>query len=75
VTSTLGAHCSFMQDFMMRGYENPEKTVMKKGFHELLVKGIVEDDLPYSFGEKSGMSKLFKYLLPYSFVIPSHQTV
>ena len=64
-----------MQDFTTRGYENPEKTVTKKGFRELLVKGIIEDDLPYSLGEKSGMSKLFKYLLPYGFAVPSHQTV
>jgi hypothetical protein len=44
-TSTLGAQRSFMQDFTTRGYENPEKTITKKGFHELLVKGIVEDNL------------------------------
>jgi hypothetical protein len=62
-TSTLGAQRSFMQDFT------------RKGFRELLVKGIVEDDLPYSLGEKSGMSKLFKYLLPYGFTVASHQTV
>jgi hypothetical protein len=74
-TSTLGAQRSFMQDFTTRGYENPEKTVTKKGFRELLVKGIVEDDLPYSLGEKSGMSKLFKYLLPYGFTVASHQTI
>ena len=73
--STLGAQCSFTQDFTMRGYENPEKTIMRKGFHELLVKGIVEDNLPYSLGEKLGMSKLFKYLLPYGFTVVSHQTV
>jgi len=39
------------------------------------VKGIVEDDLPYSLGEKSGMSKLFNYLLPRGILTPSHQTV
>jgi hypothetical protein len=39
------------------------------------VKGIIEDDLPYSLGEKAGMSKLFGYLLPYGMLTPSHQTV
>ena len=39
------------------------------------MKGIVKDDLPYSLGEKSGMSKLFNYLLPCGISTPSHQTV
>jgi hypothetical protein len=53
----------------------PERTVTSKGFGERLVKGIIEDDLPYSLGEKSGMSKLFDYLLPCGISTPSHQTV
>ena len=40
-----------------------------------MVKGIIENDLPYSLGEKSGMSKLFDYLLPRGIWTPSHQTV
>jgi hypothetical protein len=71
----LSAQRKFMQGFAARGLENPEKTVTRKGFRELLVKGLVEDDLPYSLGEKSGMGKLFTYLLPYGFSIPSHHTV
>jgi len=64
-----------MQDFGQRGLDNPEKKVTRKGFREFMVKGIVEDDLPYSLGEKGGMSKLFEYVLPRGFAIPSHQTV
>ena len=39
------------------------------------MKEIIEDDLPYSLGEKVGMSKLFEYLLPHGISTPSHQTV
>jgi hypothetical protein len=64
-----------MQLFTARGAENPEKQVTKKGFREHLVKGVIEDDLPYSFGEKAGMQKLFTYVLPCGFGLPSHQTI
>ena len=66
---------TFMDHFTARGLQNPERTVTSKGFRERLVKGIIEDDLPYSLGEKSGMSKLFDYLLPRGISTPSHQTV
>jgi hypothetical protein len=69
------AQRTFMDRFSARGLQNPEKTITNKGFREQLVKGIVEDDLPYSLGEKSGMSKLFNYLLPRGISTPSHQTV
>jgi hypothetical protein len=71
----LEAQRSFMDAFSARGLANPAKTVTRKGFREHLVKGIIEDDLPYSFGEKAGMKKLFVYLLPSSIKPPSHQTV
>ena len=64
-----------MQDFGQRGLDNPEKKVTRKGFHEFMVKGIVEDDLSYSLGGKGSMSKLFEYVLPCGFAVPSHQTV
>jgi len=64
-----------MKDFGLRGRDNPEKKVTRKGFREHMVKGIVEDDLPYSLGEKRGMKLLFEYVLPYGFAAPSHQTV
>ena len=66
---------TFMDHFTARGLQNPERTVISKGFHKRLVKGIIEDDLPYSLGKKSGMSELFDYLLPRGISTPSHQTV
>ena len=77
-TDTVGgleAQRSFMDNFSARGLANPAKVVTRKGFREHLVKGIVEDDLPYSLREKSGMKKLFVYLLPSRIKPPSHQTV
>jgi hypothetical protein len=64
-----------MDGFSARGIDNPAKAVTSKGFREYLVKGIIEDDLPYSLGEKAGMSKLFEYVLPRGITTPSHQTV
>jgi hypothetical protein len=64
-----------MDGFSARGIDNPVKAVTSKGFWEHLVKGIIEDDLPYSLGEKAGMLKLFKYMLPHGIATPSHQTV
>ena len=69
------AQRSFMDGFSASGLQNPAKTVTGKGFREHLVKGIIEDDLPYSLGEKEGMRKLFSYLLPRGISCPSHQTV
>jgi len=71
----LEAQHSFMDSFAARGLQNPAKMVTSKGFREHLVKGIIEDDLPYSFGEKLGMKKVFGYVLPRSISCPSHQTV
>lgn len=39
------------------------------------MKGILEDDLPFSLGEKAGMTKTLTYILPRGYKIPSHQTV
>jgi hypothetical protein len=69
------AQRDFMDNFSARGLQNPAKTVTSKGFRERLVKGIIEDDLPYSLGEKPGMSKVFDYVLPRGIPTPSHQTV
>ena len=64
-----------MDSFSARGLQNLAKVVTSKGFREHLVKGLIEDDLPYSLGEKPGMRKLFGYLLPRGIPCPSHQTV
>jgi hypothetical protein len=71
----LEAQRSFMDNFSARGIQNPAKVVTNKGFREHLVKGLIEDDLPYSLGEKPGMQKLFRYVLPRGISSPSHQTV
>jgi hypothetical protein len=75
VAPGLEAQRSFMDNFSARGLQNPAKVVTNKGFREHLVKGLIEDDLPYSLGEKAGMRKLFTYVLPRSISCPSHQTV
>jgi hypothetical protein len=67
-----------MANFIKQGVENPRKcptTLSKKGFREYFVMGIIEDDLPYTFGEKPGMEKLFQYVLPADYTIPSRKTV
>ena len=69
------AQRTFMDCFSAWGLQNLEKIITNKGFREQLIKGVVEDDLPYLLGEKSGMLKLFNYLLPHGISTPSHQTV
>ncbi len=64
-----------MHDFAARGRTNPEKAVTQQGFREHFVKGIIEDDLPFIFGEKHGMRACFAYILPKGYTIPSHSTV
>ena len=64
-----------MQNFSTHGLENPEKSVMKRGVCEKWVMGIIEDDLPYSLGEKLEMKKVLNYILPKGLTAPSHQTV
>jgi hypothetical protein len=71
----IGAQQDFMDNFSAQGLQNPAKTVTSKGFQERLVKGTIEDDLPYSLGEKPGMSKVFDNVLPRGISTPSHQTV
>lgn len=71
----LEAQRMLMSNFSARGLENPAKTVTKRGVREKWVMGIIEDDLPYSLGEKAGMKKFHSYVLPKGLSIPSHQTV
>ena len=73
--SGIEAQRAMMQSFSARGLENPAKSVTKKGFREKWVMGIIEDDSPYSLGEKSGMKKVLDYILPKGLVVPSRQTV
>ncbi|KAG0698115.1 hypothetical protein DFH29DRAFT_878244 [Suillus ampliporus] len=50
-----GPQRQIMRDFVQRGIEHPAKQLTRKTWRETLVKGIVEDDLPYSLIEKRGM--------------------
>ncbi|KAL4262261.1 Zinc finger BED domain-containing [Pleurotus pulmonarius] len=64
-----------MAGFVQRGIEQPAKTLTKKGFRERFVQSVIQEDLPYSFGEKSGIKELFKYILPADFTLPSEYMV
>jgi hypothetical protein len=64
-----------MREFTQRGFEHPAKQLTRKAWRESLVKGIVEDDLPYSLVEKRGMRQMFTLILPTGYPLPSHQTV
>lgn len=44
--------------------------VTQREFRELYVKGLVMDDLPFSFGEKKGMGRVFVRLLPKGVTVP-----
>ncbi|KAG2110208.1 uncharacterized protein F5147DRAFT_651863 [Suillus discolor] len=69
-----GPQRQIMQDFVQRGIEHPAKQLTRKTWHETLVKGIVEDDLPYSLVEKRGMKRTFTLILPTGYSLPSRQT-
>jgi len=73
--SGLEAQHVLIDHFSAQGLQNPAKSVTSKGFREHLVKGLIEDDLPYTLGKKPGMRKLFNYLLPCGIPCPSHQTI
>lgn len=66
---------AMMKEFQHRAAENPEKEVTKKGFREHFVKGVIEDDLPYTFGERRGMSRCFTYILPKGYKVPDRKAV
>lgn len=59
-----------------RAIENPQREeVTQKTFRERYVKALVEDDLPFGFGHKGGMKKLFHFVLPKEITVPSASTV
>ncbi|KAL1942606.1 hypothetical protein VTO73DRAFT_4846 [Trametes versicolor] len=75
VSNGVGSQREIMQDFARRGAENPEKQVTKKGWREHFVKAIIEDDLPFSLGEKHGMHSCLVYILPRDYTVPSRSIV
>ncbi|KAI0689794.1 hypothetical protein BC835DRAFT_1418265 [Cytidiella melzeri] len=60
-----------MAGFVQRGIENPQVEVTRKGFRERFVMGIIQDDLPFSVGEKAGMNRLLTYILPKGWEVPN----
>ena len=73
VTSDMGSE--IMRAFVQRGKESPAQELTKKGFRMHFVKGIIEDDLPFTFGEGQGMSRCFTYILPKSYKVPGRMVV
>lgn len=69
------AQHQFLTAYIQKGIENPVKQVLCQGWCEHFVKGLIKDDLPFALGEGAGMKKMFIYLLPKGYMIPSHQTV
>lgn len=51
------------------------REVTQRGFRELFVKAVLQDDLPFSFGENEGMNKVFSYILPDGITVPHKNMV
>ena len=64
-----------MKRFVQRGIEHPHKELTRRGFRMAFVKAVLEDDLPFIAGEKSGIEQLLRYVLPANIPIPNHQMV
>ncbi|KAG8950706.1 hypothetical protein FRC00_007587, partial [Tulasnella sp. 408] len=58
------AQRKMIHDFTARGIIAPARKFTKEGFRTAFVKGVIEDGLPFTFGEGQGMKKLFGYSLP-----------
>ncbi|KAG8939615.1 hypothetical protein FRC04_006117 [Tulasnella sp. 424] len=61
-------------DFTVQGKIAPAQKFTKEGFRTAFIKGVVEDGLPFTFGEGRGMKKLFEYSLP-EVSLPNHMSV
>lgn len=68
------AQRKIMLDFTARGRTNPARKFTKEGFRTAFVKGVIQDGLPFTFGEGQGMKKLFGYSLP-EVSLPKRMTV
>lgn len=64
-----------MANFVQRGREKPKQELTKRRFREMFVKGIIEDDLPFSFGEREGMNRCFQMVLPQGYNVPNRAMV
>ena len=68
--SGIAASRAMMQSFSEQGLANPAHKVTPRGFREVFTKGVIEDDLPFTFGSKGGMKKTFNFILPKGYKIP-----
>lgn len=70
--SAASAH--IMEEFLKEGALNPALDPTQKGFYKVFAAWILEDDLPFTTGETSGIKRLFKYMQS-RFSLPSDTTV
>ena len=68
------ASANIMENFLKDGALNPALEPTQKGFYSVFASWILEDDLPFTTGETSGIKRLFKYLQS-RFMLPSDTTV
>lgn len=73
-TGLTGSRAS-MQSFIDAGVANPSKVKTQREWRELFVKGIIEDDLPFTHGEGRGTKRTLRYTIPRNWVIPEHTQV
>lgn len=59
-----------MESFNEQGLAHPAHKVTPRGFREVFTKGVIQDDLPFTFGSKGGMKKAFNYILPKGYKVP-----
>ncbi|KZV59091.1 hypothetical protein PENSPDRAFT_695450 [Peniophora sp. CONT] len=52
-----------------------KQPLTRRRWREVFVKGLIEDDLPFTFGEKSGMRKVFATILPKGYKVPDRKMV
>ena len=52
-----------IENFLKDGAINPALNRTQKGFYSVFASWILEDDLPFTTGETSGIKILFKYLI------------
>ncbi|KAK7007345.1 hypothetical protein R3P38DRAFT_3597666 [Favolaschia claudopus] len=74
VRSVTAASAKLMEEFLISGQLNPAIVPTRKGFLTIFSAWILEDDLPFTTGETSGIKRLFQYL-KCKFVLPSDTAV
>lgn len=73
-SSNILASARLMEDYLKEGKLNPKLEPTQKGFLQVFAACIIEDDLPFTTGESSGLARLFEYTWS-KFMLPSDTTV